>query len=172
MSAPVLATSSSACPSRSQLRMSSAPPGMWVPDRVVDESGQVDVLAPMIEVLAASQGEQALDDTLGLRDHGPDVVCHRLQLLGAAAPGLGHDDVDGGASHREGRAQFMRRVCDEATLGVEGRLEPVHHRVECHSEFGDLGARTLYRESFGELVAGDAPGRAGRCPRAHPPGRH
>ena len=120
-----------------------------------------------------------------LAGQGEQVVEQRGQPLGAVRDVLDHGlvrpvlgQVRGVPAQRgERRAQLVRRVADEAVLGLLRPLERGEHRVERVRELADLVGHRRFRQAAGGVAgAADLP-RSGRQARerteraAREPGR-
>ena len=78
-----------------------------VAERGVDERLERDLVALVeLAVLSTGQGEEALQQLVGVVEVHPQLGV-QLVGLGRHAAGLGDRHVEGGAHHRQGRAQLM-----------------------------------------------------------------
>jgi len=98
-------------------------------NRVVDGGGQVDHLGVPEAAVRVGQGQQGLDQLLGLVHRGAHSGQGRLELCGSAGgPGQAH--VDQRAHLGQRCAQLVRGVGHEPALAGERRVQPGEHRVE------------------------------------------
>jgi hypothetical protein len=136
--------------------------------------GQID-RAHLGELGAFGAGEQqqARDEVVGAAGGRSHDRRHPAQLVGVDL-GIGQGDVHLGAQHRQRGAQLVAGVGDEAALRVEGRLQPVEHRVETRGQLGDLAAGVTQAGARVQGLGGEAPrrGRDGVQRAEDPPDEH
>ena len=84
----------------------------------------------------------------------------RVAILGGGAL-LRERDVGLAADHRDGRAQFVRGVGDEAAHGVEGLVEAREQFVERSHEDRQFLGGVVDSDAGFQIAAGDATGLVG-----------
>ncbi len=135
------------------------------------DGSQVEELALAGAALAAGQGEQCLDEVFLLGVGGEQFPADGLPGA-CGARRVGECDLKQGAFPGQRRAQFVRGVGGEATLGVERCLQPREQAVKGVGEFLELVVGSVQGQPFVQAAGGDPPGGSGdRAQRAqHPAG--
>jgi hypothetical protein len=107
-----------------------------------------------------AEGQQCLDQFLGLVHGGADGGQYRFQLRGGGGwPGRG--DVDQGAHLGQRRAQLVGGVGHEPALAGERGFQPGEHRVEGVGQFLELIVRPGQCQPAVQVVLGGGLRRRG-----------
>jgi hypothetical protein len=119
--------------------------------------GQVERCGAGDHVLAAGQGEQAVDEPLVPAVDDQQRFAEAAYVLGGVR--AAYRDVHERPVDRQRGAQLVRGVRDEAALAVERPGQPFQHRVEGVGQLLDVVAGPRVRDPFGEVVAVRHPAR-------------
>jgi len=90
---------------------------------------KVDELAGGQAPIRSSQGQEPVDERIGLVNGLPDATDEHLELFGCPG-GLGHRDVNQGTHGGERGSEFVRGVSDESALAGERKIETIQHVIE------------------------------------------
>ena len=124
-------------------------------DRIPHERVELDTLAlEGASLVEAREQEQVLDEDahpLGLARDAAHRPCEILRPALGSAPEELRVRPHGG----EGRAQLVRRVCDEPPQPPVGCLDATEHRVERRADAADLRALVVDLDPVREVAGGD-----------------
>jgi hypothetical protein len=139
-------------------------------DDPAGDPGEVERRGVLQSALAGGQGEQRVDEALGLTAEFQHLLAGGPQRLRARVR-VGERDLQHGALCREGGAQLVGRVRDEVPLRPERRLQPGEQAVEGVAEFVELGVGLCQVQPAVQAARGGCPGGGGDGPqRAQRPG--